>query len=487
MPNFFEALGIAPTQPAAPPQPTLTPEWFAGMMNAPAQPAAPAAPEIPQQIESNAPPFNIMEALNGGVPNAAPPVAAPAMSRQPRERRSVLDTVGRLADVFAKVGGADALYQPTLDARQDRAFAIEDRTRGIDLDALKTALVKQQITTGGQQIEAGENALTDHTTGKLALGVRGLQAIAARGGDPAKAWPILAQQLGIEPERAAVIGEAIAKDPNSLYGLNAALNDPVKQGSQAKELQIYELMKKSDPATAELYLKGLANPDSITPYQSAQLRIATEKLGIDREIAASTIEKNSQKVENEGADLTKTQRGAVRQTLESIPGIRRTLQRVGTLSKALQDQGTIASGPLGGRIPGQLAGGTAAQYDKAEGLLKAQIRTLIRTTGEGSMSDYESKLNAITSPSRADSNEGRAEAIANLESLLVEIEEKAKRMIGNPSRAPAGGGGGGAPRKLPPRVRPSNAPTPPKVGAVMDGYRYKGGNLGDRKNWEKVQ
>lgn len=482
MPNFLEVLGINPA-PATAPQPSLSPEWFSGMMNAPAQPAA---PEIPEAIQSNAPPFNIMEALNGGVPNAqaAPPVPA-LPSRQPRERRSVLDTIGRISDVLAKVGGADALYQPTLDARQDREFAIEDRSRGIDLEALKTALLNQQIQGGAQSLEAGQTELADAATGKVGMAVRGLQAIAARGGDPAKAWPVLAQQLGIEPERAAVIGEAIAKDPNTLFGLSAAINgaDATRQGSQAKELQVYELLQKSDPKLAADYLRGIANPDSITPYQREQIDIARSKLEIDREKAASTVAKNAANVPGAGGvDLTKTQRGAVRQTLESVPGIRRTLDRVDQLSKALDEQGTIASGPVGGRIPGQLAGGTAAQYDKAEALLKAQIRTLIRTTGEGSMSDYESRLNAITSPSRADSGPGRAEAITNLRGLLGEIEEKSKRLLGT-----AGPSGGGSPRKLPPRIRPRNAPATPKVGNVMDGFRFKGGNPADRKNWEKVQ
>jgi hypothetical protein len=31
------------------------------------------------------------------------------------------------------------------------------------------------------------------------------------------------------------------------------------------------------------------------------------------------------------------------------------------------------------------------------------------------------------------------------------------------------------------------APKPPAVGTVQDGYRFKGGNPADQKNWEKVK
>lgn len=47
-------------------------------------------------------------------PMQAPDVPQVAPGRQ---RRSLLETLGGVADVIARVGGAEALYQPTLDAR----------------------------------------------------------------------------------------------------------------------------------------------------------------------------------------------------------------------------------------------------------------------------------------------------------------------------------------------------------------------------------
>ena len=42
---------------------------------------------------------------------------------------------------------------------------------------------------------------------------------------------------------------------------------------------------------------------------------------------------------------------------------------------------------------------------------------------------------------------------------------------------------------LPSRGGPKtpNAPTTPKVGFIEEGYRFKGGDPSDQKNWEKVQ
>lgn len=138
--------------------------------------------------------------------------------KPPRERRSFLDTVGRLADVFATVGGADALYQPTLDAR-------EDRTRMIDMEALKRQQMEQQLAMGGE-----EAALLQRQ--KAGVAMKGLQAIAARGGDVNAAWPILARQAGIKPEDTAVLGDMISKDPNAIPAIAAMFGQEQEFGLQ---------------------------------------------------------------------------------------------------------------------------------------------------------------------------------------------------------------------------------------------------------------
>lgn len=150
---------------------------------------------------------------NFEVPNMPLPEVKPQ-----RERHSFLDTVGRISDVLATVGGAEALYQPTLDAREDRA-------RMIDIEAMKRQQMEQQLAMGGEEAAALQRT-------KVGAAMKGLQAIAARGGDVNAAWPILAQQAGIKSEDAAVLGDAISKDPNALPAIAAMFGQEREFGLQ---------------------------------------------------------------------------------------------------------------------------------------------------------------------------------------------------------------------------------------------------------------
>ena len=128
-------------------------------------------------------------------PKPAPAPAAPA--EPPRKRRSVLETIGRLADVFARVGGAEALYEPTLNAREDRA-------QQFDMDALRKRLIEHQVAAGGMEVEAAE---------RKRLGTA-LGALSGRE-DAATLWPSIAEQAGIDPVKTAAIGQILTANPNA--------------------------------------------------------------------------------------------------------------------------------------------------------------------------------------------------------------------------------------------------------------------------------
>lgn len=168
---------------------------------------------------------NILQQLLGtpsiaGAPPSSQAIAsatgmsqAPTISSQPR--RSLLDVIGRAADVFAKVGGAEALYQPTLDARADRA-------RLIDMDALRKRHDQQEIDQGDMKLQGEHNTV-------LGQGARGLRAIFDKTGAPGvqKAWPFLAHQLGIDDQHTAIVGQALSEDPEgTISALEAAMRDP---------------------------------------------------------------------------------------------------------------------------------------------------------------------------------------------------------------------------------------------------------------------
>lgn len=163
---------------------------------------------------------NMLQNLNvqpGVTPDAAPVSDQPAA---PRARRSILDTVGRLADVFAKVGGAEALYQPTLDGREDRALALGDHARTVDLDKLK--------------LETARNTLSDAGRAKVSSAVKGVQAILAANpkADIATIFPLMAQRAGIPAEEAAGLTEQIVSNPGLLDGL-AGMDSPNEKYSGA--------------------------------------------------------------------------------------------------------------------------------------------------------------------------------------------------------------------------------------------------------------
>lgn len=221
----------------------LTPDWFKSVMggvidpnaaqaeapqpapdNSPALPPAPSMDTGSPDAAPAAPPQNLLQGLSGysapdvgpvnalqGVDNA-PQAEAPAAA--PRERHSLLDTIGRLADVFARVGGAEPLYQPTLDAREAHGIALSDHARAVDLDKLKLASGQMDNDTQGAKMTS--------------QAMRGLQAIMTANpqADPATIWPLLAKQAGIPADRAAVLGHAITTNPELIQGIIDTGTDP---------------------------------------------------------------------------------------------------------------------------------------------------------------------------------------------------------------------------------------------------------------------
>lgn len=161
-------------------------------------------------------PSNVLQSLvpPPAPPPSPPPQAAPAAAEPPKRRRSLLDTIGRISDVLAKVGGAEALYQPTLDAREDRTLKLGDHERQVLADNLKIAQDK---------FELGDKGNT-----RLAMAARGAKAILAANpnADIGAVWNALGQRMQLTPEEIQGVGQQIATDPGFLDGLIAGGTDP---------------------------------------------------------------------------------------------------------------------------------------------------------------------------------------------------------------------------------------------------------------------
>lgn len=144
------------------------------------------------------------------------------------------------------------------------------------------------------------------------------------------------------------------------------------------------------------------------------------------------------------------------------------LDQLGAITSTQNRPGTNIGAYLSSSGAGQLTGrvlGTEAQSERNK---IAQTRPLLMTTIMQAMglsakqldSNAELKLwlSAATDPTL--DLEANRSALANLENLLT---------------------GKGKKENAPP------APKPPAVGTVQDGYKFKGGNPADAKNWEKVK
>lgn len=185
----------------------MDPDNLFQMLLGNAQPAAPA---------------NVFQAAQPApMPVQAPsPPPAPAAAEPPRQRRSLLDTIGRISDVLAKVGGADALYQPTLDAREDRTLKLGDHGRQVSADEIKLATDK--FTLGNSQ---------NTRVGQVARGVKAILA-ANPNADPNETWSVLAQRMQLDPVTTESIGRAIAANPGYIDGLITGNTDPKLQQSK---------------------------------------------------------------------------------------------------------------------------------------------------------------------------------------------------------------------------------------------------------------
>lgn len=117
------------------------------------------------------------------------------------------------------------------------------------------------------------------------------------------------------------------------------------------------------------------------------------------------------------AQLTRQQVGAARQKLQGLNSIAAQINRVENALDAAERRGF--TGPLWGRIPGTGSfDAESAVLDKSIAQLAPLIRQLTRTPGEGSMSDYESRLATLALPSRSDNPAAVREAISGIRELL---------------------------------------------------------------------
>lgn len=191
-------------------------------------------------------------------------------------RRSVLDILGRIADVGATIGGTPALYQSSIDANTARG-------RATQANDWQEKFNTQKFAKGTNELQADQNTQTGQA-------VRGLTAVYGEGGPEgdarlAKAFPIIAQQLGMKPEESQALFTQIQADPKgTLAALGAALDPATKTAtSPSADAQMYALLKSSGhPELADKFLANKADPGNVlTAKDRLMIGIQTARLGND--------------------------------------------------------------------------------------------------------------------------------------------------------------------------------------------------------------
>ncbi len=128
---------------------------------------------------------------------------------------------------------------------------------------------------------------------------------------------------------------------------------------------------------------------------------------------------------------TAKSRDDARKAMDLINRIQPSLDRV----KSLYGQNLKGSGPLQSireYIPSQ----KNAQFDAAVSMLRTLVRPATRTTGEGAMSDFESKLALQGVPDRWSFDGSNEESIRNLQTFLESSRSEYGKRIGLPSAPP---------------------------------------------------
>jgi hypothetical protein len=409
------------------------------------------------------------EQVNNGLPgmDASPPAPSPVMAAanaasppMPKKRRSLLDTIGRISDVLATVGGAQALYQPTLDAREDRSLALGDHDRKVNAEEIALATNKF--------------ALGDAQNVRLGQAARGLQAIKASGGDITKAWPVIAQRMQLDPATVESVGQALATNPTALDGLIAATTDPKYDQSKYGGSVVYG---KDANGNLVAYQPSLGNdsarnilPDGVTPIDplkfvdtgNAQVGVGTRsgspvrilpksatpdarlgantRLTISREGNVSRERTAAMKSgTNKAGDpaMIETAQG----NLDELRGIYNDLNRRGAMvsPKQAADKNVVArirASGIGQTLEGAVGTEAQTQRDRIASIRPQLMQSLAKATGMtgkqlDSNADVKLFMQTVTNP--AASYEANMAAIDGLERFL---KANAKKPVVAPRSTP---------------------------------------------------
>ena len=500
------------------------------MVDTPAQPPMqpPQGMPAPQDMSSleamlaggggNLDQNNVLQAIGGSpvAPTAQIPAQQQVAQEPPRQRRSFLDTVGGIADVLARVGGAEALYQPTLDARQDRELAMEDRQRSIDMDAMRQQLAQQQIDAGEMSAEEVQRSRLAQALGAVASNPEAIAEL-----------PQFLHEIGVDPQKAAGILAAIERNPEaaSIFAQALGFQEP-QQGSLSSARQNYaeyqNILQTQGPEAAEQFLRMASPQATVTPYQQEQIGLKRDELDLRRDQfeteqslpQAQNLTPGQKRLDQAFAVSYEdyTARGGYADVEKSIEQLRDVRNILG---------GGGVTGGISGYLPTVVRSVFNEKSVSAQEAVEEVVQRNLRLILGAQFTNEEGKrlIERAYNPRLSES-----ENIKRLDRLITQIEEgaaatesasqyfeqngtltgwqgnlpgrsapaaqPARRQSRGSSRAnrSSGGARGGGARGGGARGGGSNISRYRiPVGTVRNGYKYIGGNPANRNNWRRVR
>jgi len=206
--------------------------------------------------------------------------AAPQQEPTKKPRMSIIDLIGSIGNAFSTGGGGEAHYRTEADrARDEQARMLKAQD-----DDLQRRIAQQKFQSGSLDMAADQNKI-------IAQSVRGLRAVYDK--NPAaigRAWDFVSSQLGVPEQRRAEIAQALASDPEgTLAVLEGAMGEQEKQGSQAKELQIYKMIEETQgKEAADAYLMR-ASGGALNANQEATIGVRKDTIAAANARAAAAL------------------------------------------------------------------------------------------------------------------------------------------------------------------------------------------------------
>lgn len=223
------------------------------------------------------------------------------------------------------------------------------------------------------------------------------------------------------------------------------------------------------------------------PWQTSRLDLGTEWAIQDRN--GNIIQRIPKDIA--GAEREKvvgTQRGE--QITGAPDAARQANQMLTSIEGILNDRSLpMATGALSvlGNIPGTPMRGFAARADQLQG--QAFLQAFESLKGGGAITETEGQkaTQAIARLDRAQQPSDYRAALEELRGIVSAARDRAMSRIPEDQRAsvlpPAQ-----QQRQTAPAAQPrTQAPAAPQPGAVVDGWRFRGGNPADQANWERAR